>query len=56
MDNKVKNRIILFSNLKGGTGKTTLCALFATYCVSKGIGVAMVDADIQQSISRLRSR
>ena len=25
------NKIILFANIKGGVGKTTLCATFANY-------------------------
>ena len=24
----MKNKIVIFSNIKGGVGKTTLCALF----------------------------
>lgn len=45
-----KNKIILFSNLKGGTGKTTLCELFATYCVEKEMPVTVMDADPQLSL------
>lgn len=52
----MENKIILFSNIKGGVGKSTLCAMFATYCVQKGIGVAVVDADLQQSLARQRER
>lgn len=44
------NKIILFSNLKGGTGKTTLCELFATYCVEKEMPVTVMDADPQLSL------
>lgn len=29
----MKNKIVIFSNIKGGVGKTTLCALFASYLV-----------------------
>lgn len=50
------NKIILFSNVKGGVGKSTLCAMFATYCAQKGIGVAVLDADLQQSLNRQRQR
>lgn len=45
-----KNKIILFSNLKGGTGKTTLCELFATYCVEKELPITVMDADPQLSL------
>lgn len=51
-----ENKIILFSNLKGGVGKTTLCAHLANYLASKGIGVAVVDADLQQSLMNHRKR
>ena len=49
-------KIILFTNVKGGVGKTTLCSIFATYLYQNGRPVAVVDADIQQSISRHRKR
>lgn len=52
----MKNKIVLFSNIKGGVGKSTLCILFAHYLVSKGISVSVVDADIQRTISRQRER
>lgn len=52
----MKNKIVLFSNIKGGVGKSSLCALFATYCAEKGIPTAVVDADLQQSIIRQRER
>lgn len=51
-----KNRIIAFANLKGGVGKTTLCALFASFLHEEGIPVAVIDADIQQSLFRHRQR
>ena len=51
-----ENKIVLFANIKGGVGKTTLCSMFGTYCVENKIGVAVVDADIQQSLVRQRSR
>lgn len=52
----MENKVILFSNIKGGVGKSSLCAMFATYCAQKGIGVAVVDADLQQSLVRQRER
>ena len=33
------NHIILFSNIKGGVGKTTLCAHFCEYLTMKGFHV-----------------
>lgn len=50
------NKIILFSNIKGGVGKSTLCILFAHYLTAKGYPVAVVDADIQRTIVRQRKR
>ena len=50
------NKIILFTNIKGGVGKTTLCSLFATYAAEQGIPVAVLDVDIQQSLFRHRAR
>ena len=50
------NRIVLFSNIKGGVGKTTLCALFASYLAEKGIPVFAMDADLQASLYRHRQR
>ena len=44
-------KIILFTNVKGGVGKTTLCSVFATFLSQSGRPVAVVDADIQQSVS-----
>ncbi len=52
----MKNRIIIFSNIKGGVGKTTLCALFASYLVEKGCPVIVIDADLQASLYRHRQR
>ena len=45
----MKNRIIIFSNIKGGVGKTTLCALFANHSF-------VIDADLQASLFRHRQR
>jgi len=50
------NRIIVFANQKGGTGKSTLCILFADYLASKGQPVAVMDADLQQTILTQRGR
>lgn len=50
-----QTRIITFANQKGGVGKTTLCALFASYLVSKGHQVAVFDTDPQQSIVKKRA-
>ncbi len=52
----MKNQIILFCSVKGGVGKTTLCAAAATYLVEQEIPVLVIDADIQQSLSRHRQR
>lgn len=48
--------IVTFANQKGGVGKTTLCACFANYLVSKGVFVRVIDCDRQQSITRCRKR
>ena len=50
------NKIVLFSNIKGGVGKTTLCAHFAEYLAEHEYPVATVDADLQASLSRHRER
>ena len=50
------NKVILFSNIKGGVGKTTLCALFCEYIKENGMKVTAVDADIQASLARHRER
>ena len=50
----MKNLIVTFTNLKGGTGKTTLCSLFATYCVEQGLPVAVLDVDTQLSLRKNR--
>ena len=50
------NRIILFTNIKGGVGKTSTCALFAQYLYESGYPVMALDADIQASLSRHRER
>ena len=50
------HHIILFSNIKGGVGKTTLCAHFCEYLTMKGFHVTAADADLQASLSRHRER
>ena len=52
----MENKIVLFSNIKGGVGKTTLCALFASFLAEKGIPVIAIDADLQASLYRHRQR
>lgn len=52
----MENKIIIFSNIKGGVGKTTLCALFASYLSEKGYPVIAIDADLQASLYRHRQR
>ena len=50
----MKNIIVTFTNLKGGTGKTTLCSLFATYSVEHGLPIVVIDADTQLSLIKNR--
>ena len=52
----MSNKIIVFSNIKGGTGKTQLCATAATFLLECGYPVYVIDADIQQSLSRHHQR
>ena len=47
-------KIIVISNGKGGTGKSTLCMQFANYLTSIGKNVAVLDADEGQTIVDLR--
>ena len=51
-----KNCIIVTSSLKGGVGKTSLCATSAMYFLLHGIPTVVIDADLQQSLSRHRKR
>jgi len=44
-------KIILFTNVKGGVGKTVMCSFFASFLTQNGRRVAVIDADIQQSLS-----
>lgn len=50
------NKIIAFSNIKGGVGKTVLCAMFASFLRDRGCQVSVFDADIQASLYRHRDR
>ena len=50
------NKIVLFSNIKGGVGKTTTSAHFTEYLTEKGLPAIAVDADLQASLSRHRER
>lgn len=52
---KIKNYNLLI-NIKGGVGKTTLCALFASYLAERGYPVIAIDADLQASLYRHRQR
>lgn len=52
----MENKIIVFANMKGGVGKSVLCTLFANDLASKGQPVAVVDADLQQTIYQQRQR
>lgn len=45
-----KNRIVVFANQKGGTGKSTLCVMMAHWLTSQGKKVVVYDADIQQTL------
>lgn len=49
-------KIIVFSNLKGGCGKSTLCCHFAHYLVKKNQQVCVLDADTSQNIYNMRQR
>ena len=50
----MRNKIVLFSNMKGGTGKTTLLELFASYAIEKELPVLAMDADPQLSLYKDR--
>ena len=47
---------VITTSIKGGVGKTQLCASAAMYFLEKGIPVKVIDADIQQSLYRHRQR
>lgn len=44
------NKIVLVSNLKGGTGKTSICELLAIYTVEKELPCMVLDADNQLDV------
>ena len=44
-------KVIAFSSIKGGTGKSSLAILTANYCAATGARVLVVDLDIQNSAS-----
>lgn len=44
------NKIIAFTNQKGGVGKSTICRLMASYLASKGERVCVIDTDSQQTL------
>lgn len=48
------SRVISFANIKGGVGKSTLCILFANFCVKNNIPVQIIDCDPQKSIYKKR--
>ena len=50
----MKSKIIVFANQKGGVGKSTLCMMFANYLGKLGHPVAVIDADIQQTVYQYR--
>src|SRR5574344_2097516 len=52
----MQNKIIVTVGLKGGGGKSTVCANIAMHLVDKGIPVIVYDADIQQTLVRHRQR
>ena len=37
------SKVVLFSNIKGGVGKTTLCAHFSEYLNEKGMSVSAAE-------------
>ena len=47
-------KIIVISNSKGGTGKSTLCMQFANFLVSQGKKVSVLDCDEGLSVVELR--
>lgn len=50
----MKNCIIVSVGLKGGGGKSTICANLAMHLIDQGIPVIFYDADIQQTLVRQR--
>ena len=47
-------KIIVISNSKGGTGKSTLCIQFANFLVAQGKKVVVLDCDEGQSVMEFR--
>lgn len=47
-------KIIVISNSKGGTGKSTLCMQFANFLVAQGKKVVVLDCDEGQSVMEFR--
>ncbi|MCQ2258833.1 MAG: ParA family protein [Bacteroidaceae bacterium] len=52
----MQNKIIVCVGLKGGGGKSTVCANLALHLIDQGIPVIVYDADIQQTLVRHRQR
>ena len=52
----MKNCIIVCAGLKGGSGKSCVCANLAMHLIDQGIPVIVYDADIQQTLVRHRQR
>jgi len=48
----MKPSIVIFSNQKGGVGKTTLCREIGVYVSTRGFQVLLVDADPQGNLSK----
>ncbi len=44
-------KVIAFSSIKGGSGKSSLAILTANYCAAAGARVLVIDLDIQNSAS-----
>jgi chromosome partitioning protein len=49
-----KNKMIVFANQKGGTGKSTLCMMMAHWLADQGKKVVVYDADVQQTFYKQR--
>lgn len=52
----MKNFIIVCAGLKGGSGKSCVCANLAMHLIDQGIPVIVYDADIQQTLVRHHQR
>jgi chromosome partitioning protein len=48
----MKPLVTIFSNQKGGVGKTTLCRELGVYMSTRGVHVLLVDADPQGNLSK----